>query len=131
MARGQAGAFSPNPNGVVCGLDAAFAMKPAVVFLISDGQFEQIYPQEGRITNEVLEDKMKELQLAQPEKVSVHFVGLQMKADDKGAWERLVRRTEGDCGRFAERADYPHFQLMQRNGWSSIRFPCTPCSLLS
>lgn len=95
MARGQSGVFSPNPNGVVCVLDAAFAMKPDVIFLISDGQFEQTYPQEGRITNEVLEDKMKELQSAQPDKVPVHFIGFQMKADDKGAWERLVRRTGG------------------------------------
>lgn len=93
MNRGQQGVFSPNPNGVVCVLDAAFAMKPDVVFLISDGQFEQTYPESGRISNEVLEDKMKAVQA--PGKVPVHFIGFQMKGEDKGAWERMVRRTGG------------------------------------
>lgn len=94
MNRGQPGVISPNPNGVVCVLDAAFAMKPDVVFLISDGQFEQTYPQVGRIADEVLEAKVKEVQ-AGPARVPMHFIGFQMRPEDKGTWERLVRRTGG------------------------------------
>lgn len=93
MNRGQPGVISPNPNGVVCVLDAAFAMKPDVVFLISDGQFEQTYPQVGRISDEVLEAKMKEVGTAA--RVPLHFIGFQMRPEDKNTWERLVRRTGG------------------------------------
>lgn len=94
MNRGQRGVISPEPNGVVCVLDAAFAMKPDVIFLISDGQFEQTYPQVGRISDEVLEAKMKELQSG-PTKVPVHFIGFQMRSEDKNTWEKMVRRTGG------------------------------------
>lgn len=95
MNRGQNGVLSPNPNGVVCVLDAAFAMKPDVIFLISDGQFEQTYPENRRIPNEELEDKMKELQKGREPKIPVNFIGFQMRSEDKDAWERIVRRTSG------------------------------------
>jgi hypothetical protein len=95
MNRGQAGVLSPEPNGVVCVLDAAFAMKPDVIFIISDGQFEQTYPKNQRIPNEVLESKLKELQPEKMGKVAVHFIGFQMRPDDKQAWESIVRRTGG------------------------------------
>lgn len=95
MARGGRGVRSPNPNGVVCVLDAAFELKPDVVFLISDGGFWQSYPEERRIPHDVLEDKMKELQKGQAERIPVHFIGFQMHPNDKGAWERIARRTGG------------------------------------
>lgn len=95
MNRGQAGVLSPEPNGVVCVLDAAFAMKPDVIFIISDGQFEQTYPKNQRITNDLLEAKMQELAAEKLSKVAVHFIGFQMRPLDKKAWERIVRRTGG------------------------------------
>lgn len=95
MARGQKGVLSPNPNGVVCVIDAAFAMNPDVIFLISDGQFEQTYPQDRRIPNDELEKKMREIQKGLPKKVPVHFIGFQMKPEDKSAWESIARRTGG------------------------------------
>lgn len=95
MNRGQAGVLSPEPNGVVCVLDAAFAMKPDVIFIISDGQFEQTYPKNQRIPNDLLEAKMKELQPDKMGKVVVHFIGFQMRPEDKDAWERIARRTGG------------------------------------
>lgn len=95
MNRGQAGVLSPEPNGVVCVLDAAFAMKPDVIFIISDGQFEQTYPKNQRIPNDLLEAKMKELAPEKIVKVAVHFIGFQMNPTDKDAWERMVRRTGG------------------------------------
>ena len=95
MNRGQAGVLSPEPNGVVCVLDAAFAMKPDVIFIISDGQFEQTYPKNQRIPNDLLEAKMKELAPEKMGKVAVHFIGFQMNPTDKDAWERMVRRIGG------------------------------------
>ncbi len=95
MARGSPGVKSPEPNGVVCVLDAAFAMSPDVVFLISDGQFEQTYPTERRIPNEELEEKMKELQKGRKDKIPVHFIGFQMRPEDEEVWSSIVRRTGG------------------------------------
>lgn len=95
MNRGQSGVISPNPNGVVCVLDAAYAMNPDVIFLISDGQFEQSYPKDRRIPNEELEEQMKKLQTGREGKTTVNFIGFQMRAEDKAAWERIARRTGG------------------------------------
>lgn len=95
MNRGQPGVISPNPNGVTGVLDAAFAMNPDVVFLISDGQFEQTYPQDRRIPNEELEAKMKQLLQGRAAKTAVHFIGFQMREEDRAAWDRIARRTGG------------------------------------
>lgn len=95
MARGSQGVKSPEPNGVVCVLDAAFAMNPDVIFLISDGQFEQTYPAERRIPNEEIGDKVKELEKGRKEKIPLNFIGFQMRADDEGAWSSIARRTGG------------------------------------
>ena len=95
MARGSEGVKSPEPNGVVCVLDAAFAMNPDVIFLISDGQFEQTYPAERRIPNEEIEDRIKELEKGRKDKIPLNFIGFQMRADDEGAWSSIARRTGG------------------------------------
>ena len=95
MARGGRGVLSPDPNGVVCVLDAAFAMRPDVIFLISDGGFWQTYPKERKIPHDELEDKVKELQKGQKDKIPVHFIGFEMRDDDESAWSRIVRRTGG------------------------------------
>lgn len=95
MGRGQRGVLSPEPNGLPCVLDAAFAMNPDVIFLISDGQFEQTYLQDRRIPNEELGDQIKELQKGRAERVPIQFLGFQMRADDKSEWSRIVRRTGG------------------------------------
>ncbi len=95
MARGQRGVLSPDPNGVVCVIDAAFAMNPDVIFVISDGQFEQTYPTDRRIPNDELEDKMKEMQKGRQSKLPLNFIGFQMRAEDKDAWEKIARRSGG------------------------------------
>jgi len=94
MPRGGKGVLSPTPNGLPCVLDAAYAMKPDVIFVISDGGFEQTYPEDRRIPNEELEDKVKDLQKTGA-KIAVNFIGFQMKAEDKDAWESITRRTGG------------------------------------
>jgi hypothetical protein len=95
MARGGRGVLSPDPNGVVSVLDAAFAMRPDVIFLISDGGFWQTYPSERKIPHDVLDDKVKDLQKGSRDKVPIHFIGFEMRAEDQSAWSRIVRRTGG------------------------------------
>jgi len=95
MPRGGRGVISPEPNGLVCVLDTAFALNPDVIFLISDGDFWQTYPQDRRIPHEEIEARVKELQQGRASKVPVHFIGFQMREADKDAWERLARRTGG------------------------------------
>ena len=97
MPRGGDGVISPSPdNGIPYVLEAAFLMKPDVIFVISDGQFEQTTPaaQNRRVPNEEIEDKVKELQKTGV-KTAVNFIGFQMRAEDKDAWERITRRTGG------------------------------------
>jgi len=96
MPRGGNGVISPSPNGVPFVLDAAYAMKPEVIFVISDGQFEQTTPevQSRRIPNEELEAKVKELQKTGA-KIAINFIGFQMRPEDKDAWESITRRTGG------------------------------------
>ncbi len=95
MARGARGVLSPEPNGVVCVIEAAFAMNPDVIFLISDGQCEQTYPAERRIPNEEIADLVKELQKGRKDKLPVHFIGFQMRPEDAGDWSSIARRTGG------------------------------------
>ena len=95
MARGASGVLSPEPNGVVCVIDAAFAMNPDVVFLISDGQCEQTYPAERRIPNAEIADQIKELQKGRKDKLPIHFIGFQMRAEDADEWGSIARRSGG------------------------------------
>lgn len=95
MARGSPGVLSPEPNGVVCVIDAAFAMNPDVVFLISDGQCEQTYPAERRIPNAEIADQIKELQKGRKDKLPIHFIGFQMRAEDADEWGSIARRSGG------------------------------------
>jgi hypothetical protein len=95
MPRGGRGVISPEPNGLVAVLDAAFAQNPDVIFLLSDGDFWQTYPRDRRIPQEEIEAKVRELQRGRSAKVPLHFIGFQMREADKDAWERLVRRTGG------------------------------------
>jgi hypothetical protein len=76
-------------------LDAAFAMRPDVVFLISDGGMYQTYPANQKIPHEVIDDKIKELQKGTKDRVPIHFIGFEMRSDDQSAWSRMVRRTGG------------------------------------
>lgn len=95
MARGGRGVLSPEPNGVVCVIDAAFAMNPDVIFLISDGQFEQTYPAERRIPNDEIGDQIKDLQKGRKDRVPIHFIGFQMRPEDAGDWSSIARRSGG------------------------------------
>lgn len=95
MPRGGRGVFSPDPNGVVAVLDAAFRMRPDVIFIISDGGFWQSYPSNRRIPNNEIEAKIRELQAQAAGQVPIHFIGFEMSRDDVRDWRRITSRSGG------------------------------------
>ncbi|MCB1226922.1 MAG: hypothetical protein KDK99_13985, partial [Verrucomicrobiales bacterium] len=95
MAAGGKGVLSPNPNGIPAVLDAAFAMNPDVIFLISDGSFQQTYPQDRTVPVEEVEKQIKTLQKGRAKEVPLHFIGFEMRNEDENAWTRIARRSGG------------------------------------
>lgn len=102
MPRGGAGVISPTPNGVVSVLSTAFAMNPDMIFLLSDGQFEQTYPTDRRIPNDEIAEQVKELQKGRSQKVALHFIGFQMRNEDESDWSSIARRSGGRFRQFRD-----------------------------
>jgi hypothetical protein len=95
MPRNGKGVVAPTPNGLPPILRAAYAMKPDVIFLISDGSFERGTTQTEKIPNEEFEALFKELAGTALTRASFHFVGFQMKPADKDFWGKITRRQGG------------------------------------
>jgi hypothetical protein len=96
MPRNGRAVVAPEPNGLPPVLRAGYALKPDVVFLISDGSFER---GSGGATESIkddeFEDLFKDLTSALPTKIPFHFVGFQMKSDAKDFWNKISRRQGG------------------------------------
>lgn len=95
MPRGGRGVISPEPNGLIPILERAYAMKPDVIFLISDGGFWRSTPANEKIPTNEFEALFRELNRSETGRVPLHFIGFEMRSDDKRFWERLVRRQGG------------------------------------
>ncbi len=97
MSASSAGVVS-NFAGVVGVLERAAAMRPDVVFLISDASFQ--WRPGGSGFRNVPYDEIKKAVEALGEgsrgKVPVHFVAFEPKESDAAEWSRLVRRTGGE-----------------------------------
>ena len=91
-ARGK-GVVSPMPNGLPVILKAAYAMKPDVIFLISDGSFERTGAEPEKVSEDEFDDLFKEL--TANGKIPLHFIGFAMKPDDEKYWSRTARRQGG------------------------------------
>ncbi|MBK1883963.1 hypothetical protein JIN85_16205 [Luteolibacter pohnpeiensis] len=91
-ARGK-GVISPTPNGLPVILRAAYAMKPDVIFLISDGSFERTGAQPEKVPEDEFDDLFKEL--TKTGKIPLNFIGFEMKPDDEKYWSRTARRQGG------------------------------------
>ena len=102
MARGARGVRSPEPNGIVAVLDAAFRMRPDVIFIISDGGFWQTYPSNRRIPNNEIEAKIRELQAETIAPIPIHFIGFEMTRDDTRDWRRITSRSGGQLREIGE-----------------------------
>lgn len=96
MPRNGKGVISPSPNGLPPILQAAYALKPDVIFLISDGSFERGIEKTEKVSNDEFETLFKDLSAASGTKISFHFIGFQMKPDDKEFWAKMTRRQGGE-----------------------------------
>ena len=91
-ARGK-GVISPIPNGLPVILKAAYAMKPDVIFLISDGSFERTGAEPSKVPDDEFDDLFKELTATG--KIPLHFIGFEMRGEDEKYWSRNARRQGG------------------------------------
>lgn len=90
------GVIKKEPNGIESVLDAAFAMEPDVVFLISDGSFWRD-PGNQKVPYDEVKDKVEEHQKGSSfGKVPIHFIGFEMRNDEADDLKRIVRRTGGE-----------------------------------
>lgn len=95
MPRSGKGVIAPEPNGLPPILRAGYGLKPDVIFLISDGSFERGVTTSEKVSEDEFEDLFKELTAELPQKIPVHFIGFQMKPDDKDFWNKITRRQGG------------------------------------
>lgn len=86
-----------NLTGVVGVLERSIAMRPDVIFLISDASFQ--WRPDGNMANvpyDEIEDAVKRLQEESAKEVPIHFIAFEPRDDDAGEWSRIVRRTGGE-----------------------------------
>lgn len=95
LPRGGKGVISPSPNGLPPILRRAHEMKPDLIFLISDGSFERGTDTSEKVSEDEFEDLFKELGKSGVGRIPLHFIGFQMKPEDKRFWDRMTRRLGG------------------------------------
>jgi hypothetical protein len=83
-----------NPRGLVGVLEFALQLEPDTVFLISDGSFQ--WREAGSIGNIPPEEIRDVLKKAPKGDFKLHFIGFEMKPEDRNAWRRFARGTGGD-----------------------------------
>ena len=103
---GASGKVVRNPQGLVGVLELAAKMQPDVIFLISDASFQWTPPGDekaakksggnfgGNIPWKEIE-KITQGPLQGPEGCKIHFIGFEMKPDDKRAFGAIVRKSGG------------------------------------
>lgn len=93
MAASRRGVIS-NQVGLVGVLEAVLALEPDTVFLISDGSFQ--WREGGSISN-IPPDAIRDaLRKAPKSDFKLHFIGFEMKPEDRTLWRRFARGTGGD-----------------------------------
>ena len=98
MSSASAGVVN-NLTGVVGVLERAAAMRPDVIFLISDASFQWRPDGGGGFANvpyEEIEKAVEALGQGTAGKVPLHFIAFEPKPDDVAEWTRIVRRTGGE-----------------------------------
>lgn len=92
---GASSKVQSNPRGLVGVLELAAKMQPDIIFLISDASFQ--WKPSGSIEN-VPWDEIKKItdgSLQGPEGCKIHFIGFEMKPEDKREIGSIVRKTGG------------------------------------
>ncbi|MFT3989785.1 MAG: hypothetical protein QM680_00100 [Luteolibacter sp.] len=95
LPRNGKGVISPSPNGLPAVLTAAYAMRPDVIFLISDGSFERGSGMNEKIGTAEFEAFFKTAS-SSGARVPLHFIGFQMRAEDAAFWARIARGSGGE-----------------------------------
>ncbi|MCX6968997.1 MAG: hypothetical protein NTV93_02435 [Verrucomicrobia bacterium] len=92
---GASGKVASNPRGLVGVLEIAAKMQPDVIFLISDASFQ--WKAAGPIENIPWKEieKVTEGPLQGAEGCKIHFIGFEMKPDDKREFSAIVRKSGG------------------------------------
>ncbi|MDX6765424.1 MAG: hypothetical protein SFU85_01395 [Candidatus Methylacidiphilales bacterium] len=80
-------------NGIAFILDGVLAMKPDMIFLISDGSFQSDLHAEQVPWKELEELVDKHRKLGTQTKIN--FIGFEMKPEDKKEMRSIVRKTDG------------------------------------
>ncbi len=84
-------------NGIQSVINAAFAMQPDVLFLISDGDFQRT-PAEGGSENVPFEELVRDIRRHQQQSekdARIHFIGFQVKPRHKEPLQSIARRYKG------------------------------------
>jgi hypothetical protein len=81
-------------NGVIFVLQAAFELKPDVIFFISDGSF-QSEQNRGQVPWDDIDDMMDDYKKEHGTIPQLNFVGFEMKSDDRKEMKKIVRNTDG------------------------------------
>lgn len=98
MSAGTNGVVS-NLTGVVGVLERAAAMRPDVIFLISDASFQWRPEGGGNLSNvpyEVISEAVKSVAEDAIKKVPIHFLAFEPKDGDAEEWTRIIRKTGGE-----------------------------------
>lgn len=98
MSAGGKGVVSELPNGIERVLTDAFAKyQPDVVFIVSDGSFWKSLPgkDQTKVDYRELRRHLAELQKSLPSPAQVHFVGFQMRPDEKKELSSIIRANKG------------------------------------
>jgi hypothetical protein len=86
-----------NPNGIQAVLNAIFDLNPDVAYIISDADFQRGFA--GGATEQVpwedVEKVVKDRNAGRATPMIIHFLGFQMKKDQKDAMGTIIRRTGG------------------------------------
>ncbi|MBL9154898.1 MAG: hypothetical protein JNK37_20625 [Verrucomicrobiales bacterium] len=88
-----------NPRGLVTVLEQAFAMRPDLVFLISDASFQWRAGEGGGITDipyDELGKAIETLTKSLPQPAPIHLIGFAPDEEDAKEWRRILRRTGGE-----------------------------------
>jgi len=98
MSAATSGVVS-NLHGVVGVLERSVAMRPDVIFLISDASFQWRPAGAGGLGNipyEEIRKAVKQLEEGPQGKIPLHFIAFEPKPDDEKEWSRIVRGTGGE-----------------------------------
>ena len=98
MSAATSGVVS-NLHGIVGVLERSVAMRPDVIFLISDASFQWRPAGAGGLGNipyEEIKKAVKKLEEGPQGKIPLHFIAFEPKPDDEKEWSRIVRGTGGE-----------------------------------